>query len=94
MTAQTILASNSHQATCNGLERAGGCPVNDVLFGRLCRTFGYSGLSGRTEEEQLRSRVHLSLGAIPTITGLRPAEIRNPSPVVKELFEMAHAWTD
>ena len=82
---------NSHQATCPGLERAGGCPVNAFLFGKLCRTFGYSGLSGKTAEEQLRSRVHVSLGAIPTITGLGPAEVRNPSPTVKSLFEMANA---
>jgi hypothetical protein len=82
---------HSHHDSCPGLERAGGCPVNDFLFGRLCRTFGYSRLSGKTEDEQLRSRVHLSLGAIPTVTGLSPAEIRSPSPAVRELFEMANA---
>lgn len=81
----------SHHDSCPGLERAGGYPVNEFLFGRLCRTFGYSRLSGKTEDEQLRSRVHLSLGAIPTITGLSPAEIRNPNPAVRELFEMANA---
>lgn len=81
----------SHHASCPGLERAGGYPVNQFLFGRLCRTFGYSRLSGKTEDEQVRSRVHLSLGALPTITGLTPAEIRNPNPHVRELFEMANA---
>jgi len=81
----------SHHASCAGLERAGGFPVNDFLFGRLSRTFGYSRLSGKTEDEQTRSRVHLSLGAIPTITGLSAVEIRHPNPAVRELFEMANA---
>jgi hypothetical protein len=79
----------SHQTTHEGLERAAGCPLNAFLFEKLARTFGYSGLSGRTEQEQLRSRVHLSLGAIPTFTGLTPGEIRSPSPAIQELFEAA-----
>ncbi len=81
----------SHHDSCPGLERAGGYPLNAFLFGRLCRTFGYSRLSGKTEDEQTRSRVHLSLDAIPTITGLSAAEIRSPNPAVRELFEMANA---
>jgi hypothetical protein len=80
----------SHHATCDGLERAGGCALNAFLFSGLCRTFGYSRLSGKTDEEVLRSRVHLSLGAIPTITGLTPQEISNPNPHVQELFALAN----
>ena len=79
----------SHHSSCSGLERTAGCSLNDLLFGDLCRTFGYSRLSGKTDEEQLRSRVHLSLGAIPTITGLSPEEIRHPNPYVQELLAMA-----
>jgi len=81
---------HSHHATCEGLERAGGCPLNAFLFDGLCRTFGYSRLSGKTAEEVLRSRVHLALGAIPTITGPTAEEIRNPSSHVRELLERAH----
>ena len=81
---------HSHHDTCEGLERAGGCPLNAFLFDGLCRTFGYSRLSAKTEEEVLRSRVHLSLGAIPTITGLTAENIRNPSAHLRELFQLAN----
>jgi hypothetical protein len=81
---------HSHHATCEGLDRAGGCPLNAFLFEGLCRTFGYSRLSGKTDDEVLRSRVHLSLGAIPTVTGLAAEEIRNPGRHVRELFERAN----
>jgi hypothetical protein len=81
----------SHHDSCPGLERAGGCPLNAFLFDRLCRTFGYSRLSGATEDERTRSRVHLALGAIPTITGPSVADIRRPNPAVQELFDRANA---
>ena len=61
------------------------------LFGRLCRTIGYSALSGRDEKQALRMRVHESLGAIPTITVDSAAEIRQPNPAVRRLLEKANA---
>lgn len=82
---------NSHARSCAGLERAGGCPLNALLFDGLCRTFGYATLSGKTDDEQMRSRVHLSLGAIPTFTGLTTEEIRQPNPYIRELFALANA---
>jgi len=82
---------NSFSSSCADLERAGGCPLNALLFDGLCRTFGYSALSGKTEDEQMRSRVHLSLGAIPTFTSLTPEEIRHPNAYIRELFALANA---
>jgi hypothetical protein len=79
----------SWQENTEGLERTGGCAVNELLFGRLCRTIGYSALSGRGDKEALRLRVHESLGAIPTITVRSAAEIRQPNPAVRRLLEKA-----
>ena len=56
----------SHQTSYPGLERTGGTAVGDFLFGALCRTIGYSDLSGGTENSQMRMKVHHSLAAIPT----------------------------
>ena len=44
----------SWQTSIDGLERAGGCDLNHYLFGKLCRTIGYSGLSGKTKDEELQ----------------------------------------
>lgn len=74
-----------------GLERAGGCDLNNVLFGKLCRTFGYSGLSGRNKNEELRMQVHLDHGAIPTVTIRSAEDITNPNPAVKRLLDMANS---
>ncbi len=81
----------SWQANAEGLERTGGCALGELLFGRLCRTIGYSALSGRDEKEELRMRVHESLGAVPTITVDGPDEIRRPNAVVRRLLEKAAA---
>ena len=81
----------SWQENAEGLERTGGCALGELLFGRLCRTIGYSALSGRDEKEALRLRVHESLGAIPTITVDSAAEIRQPNPAVRRLLEKAAA---
>jgi hypothetical protein len=79
----------SWQATAEGLARTGGCALNDFLFGKLCRTIGYSGLSGKSAEEELRMRIHEEHGAIPTITIHSPEEITNPNPAVKRVLEGA-----
>ncbi|MDH7570308.1 MAG: DUF6259 domain-containing protein, partial [Armatimonadota bacterium] len=75
--------------TVEGLERTGGCPLNYFLFGRLCRTFGYSRLSGKSETEALRMRVHASLGAIPTVTVHSADEIDTPNDAVLPPLERA-----
>ena len=96
VTAQGLSFAQAHlfrswQENAQGLERAGGCPLGELLFGRLCRTIGYSALSGRDEKQALRLRVHESLGAIPTITVDSAAEIRQPNAVVRRLLEKAAA---
>ncbi|MHB9029871.1 MAG: DUF6259 domain-containing protein [Candidatus Latescibacterota bacterium] len=73
----------------DGLERTGGCNLNEVLFGKLCRTFGYSGLSGRTKNEELRMQIHVDHGAIPTVTVRSAQDILNPNPMVKKMLDMA-----
>ncbi len=80
----------SWQTSAEGLERAGGCNLNEVLFGRLCRSFGYSSLSGRNEDEELRMKIHLEHGAIPTITIRSAEEIINPNAAVKRMLDLAN----
>ena len=72
-----------------GIERTGGCALNNFLFGDLCRTIGYSRLSGKTEEEALRMRLHEEHGAIPTVTVRSAEEILDPNPAVQRVLEMA-----
>jgi hypothetical protein len=79
----------SWQSSIEGLERAGGCNLNDVLFGKLCRTIGYSGLSGRNEDQALRMKMHLEHGAVPTVTIRSAKDIESPNPSVKQMLDMA-----
>ena len=56
ITAQGLSFAQAHlfrswQENAKGVERTGGCAVGELLFGRLCRTIGYSGLAGRDEKE-------------------------------------------
>jgi len=79
----------SWQSSIEGLQRAGGCNLNDFLFGKLCRTIGYSGLGGRNKDEELRMQIHQEHGAIPTITIRSAEDIINPKPAVKRMLEIA-----
>lgn len=81
----------SWQTNADGLERTGGCALNDFLFGRLCRTFGYSGLSGRNEAEALRMRIHEEHNAIPTITVRSADEIDTPNESVQRALDLARS---
>jgi hypothetical protein len=81
----------SWQTNCDGLERTGGCALNEFLFGKLCRTFGYSGLSGRNEAEELRMRIHEEHGAIPTVVVRSAEEIMSPNRGVARMLELARA---
>jgi hypothetical protein len=81
----------SWQQSIEGLERTGGCDLNNRLFGRLCRSFGYSGLGGRTENEALRMRMHIEHGAIPTVTIRSAEEILRPNQAVLRMLELAGA---
>jgi hypothetical protein len=79
----------SWQSSIEGLQRTGGCKLNDFLFGRLCRTFGYSGLSGRNEDHALRMKMHLEHGAIPTVTIRSAKDIESPNASVKQMLDLA-----
>ncbi len=79
----------SWQTSIEGLERTGGCNLNEFLFGKLCRTIGYSGLGGRNKNEELRMQIHLEHNAIPTITIRSAKEITNPAPGVKRMLDIA-----
>lgn len=86
--AQAHLFKSWHSSIA-GLERTGGCPLNEFLFGRLCRTIGYANLGGRNEDQALRMKMHLEHGAIPTITIGSAREILNPNPTVEEMLRRA-----
>jgi len=86
--AQAHLFKSWH-SSIEGLERTGGCKLNDFLFGKLCRTFGYSGLSGRNEDHALRMKMHLEHGAIPTVTIRSAKDIESPNPSVKRMLDLA-----
>ncbi len=86
--AQAHLFKSWH-TSIKGLERTGGCKLNDFLFGNLCRTFGYANLSGRDEDQALRMKMHLEHGAIPTVTIRSAKDIESPNPAVKQMLDMA-----
>ncbi|MBN1997165.1 hypothetical protein JW935_06405, partial [candidate division KSB1 bacterium] len=79
----------SWQNSIDGLERTGDCDLNAFLFDGLCRTFGYSNLGGRDPDQQLRMKMHLEHGAIPTVTIRSAAEILQPNPAIREMLERA-----
>jgi hypothetical protein len=79
----------SWQSSLEGLERAGGCPLNEFLFEGLCRSFGYSHLDGATADAALRMRTHVSLGAIPTVTVRSAEELAQPNAAVAEMLDLA-----
>lgn len=79
---------DSHHATSEGLARCGGCDLNNVLFGRLCQTIGYSNLAGQDESQVLRERIHEEHGAIPTLTISRSEQIDNPNAEIKRILEL------
>jgi hypothetical protein len=80
---------NSYQQNTEGLERTGGTPLNEFVFGRICRSFGYSALSGRNDAEALRMRTHVANGAIPTVTVRSASDITSPNAHVSEMLELA-----
>lgn len=78
--------------SCPGLdrlERIGACPLNEFLFGRWCRSFGYSGLAGATPDQEMRMRLHNKLGAMPTVTIASAEELEKPTPAVREMIDRA-----
>ncbi len=87
--AQVHLFKSSGRENIEGLERTGTCPLCEYLFGRWCRSFGYSHLGGATVEEQLRMKLHVDLGAIPTVTVRSPEQIARPNPGMEAFLAAA-----
>jgi len=81
---------DSHHGTSEHLLRCGDCDLNTFLFSRLCKTIGYSNLSGDNEAQVIRERIHEEHGAIPTITVGRAEQIANPNPEFKRIFELVN----
>jgi len=67
----------------------GFCPLNEFMFGKWCRSFGYSNLGGHSHEEHLRMKAHIALDAIPTLTIGSAGELEQPNDAVKEILSMA-----
>lgn len=72
--------------TIDGLERTCGAAVNRRLFDGLTRTFGYSGLAAKSAEQVLRGKVHIALGALPTICHLSAEELLNPTESLQQFL--------
>lgn len=94
ITAQGLSFAQAHlfkswHASVEGLERTGECALNAFLFGKLCRTFGYSRLSGADEDEELRMRMHEKLGAIPTIVVGNAEQVHSPNAGVERALRLA-----
>ncbi len=87
--AQSFAQVHLFKHGAEGYERGATCDLNNFLFGKICRSFGYSGLSGRNEQEALRMKVHVDLGTIPTITINKADDIINPNAAVSEIFKIA-----
>jgi hypothetical protein len=81
----------SWQDSAEGLERTGSCNLNQFLFGKLCRIIGYSGMSGKDKNEEMRMQIHIEHGGIPTITIDSANEISNPNAAVKHMLELANS---
>ncbi len=79
----------SWQTSREGLERLKPVPLNEFLFGRWSRSFGYSGLNGKNEDQARRIRLHQELGAIPTLTVDGAGEISSPNAAVRAVLEAA-----
>ena len=94
ITAQGLSFAQAHlfrswQENTAGVERSGGCALNAFLFDRLCRTFGYSGLGGRTPAEEIRMRLDEEHGTIPTLTINSARELSEPNPAARRLLDRA-----
>ena len=89
--AQMHLYRHGHHSTPDLARCGGDCALNDFILGDLCKTIGYSGLAGRSEDEYTRLKVYDDHNTIPTIITNNPDEILNPNPFVKGVFDRANS---
>jgi len=68
----------SWQTNWPGLEKLVTVPLGELLYGDWCRAFGYTRLAGGNPDADLRLRMQLDQGSVPTITIRTAAEIDNP----------------
>ncbi len=89
--AQVHLFQSWHQSisSLDELLRVGLCPLNEFMFGQWCRSFGYSNLGGHSPDQHVRMKVHVGLGAIPTVTIGSANDFKNPNEAVKEMLDLA-----
>ncbi len=87
--AQVHLFKSSGRENIDGLERTGRTPVCEYLFGRWCRSFGYSHLGGESPEAELRMKLHVDLGAIPTVTVRSARQVSEACPAMEKLLSKA-----
>lgn len=89
--AQVHLFHSWHQSisSLDELAKTGLCPLNEFLFGRWCRSFGYANLGGHTPDQHVRMKVHVGLGTMPTVTIGSANDLKNPNIAVKEMLDLA-----
>ncbi len=75
--------------TIPGLERCGRAALCEFLFGRWCRSFGYSGLRGQDANSCMRMELHQALGTIPSIELGSGADVATPSAGVGMMLKVA-----
>jgi hypothetical protein len=85
---QAHLFRSGHQ-NIPGIERVKALPLNEFMFGKWCRSMGYANIGGKSEEQNMRMKMHLTQGAIPTITVRSVEDIENPNKMVAEFLKMA-----
>lgn len=83
--AQAHLFKGGH-LSLEELERTGVCDINRFLFGRVCRTIGYSRLGGEDGPRVLQ--VYANHGVIPTLI-MGAKELQENSALVQRTLKMA-----
>ena len=78
-----------HGLKGEALARTGGNDLNDFLFGRLCRSFAYCGLTGKDEDNITMARIFEEHGAIPTPGFACAADVERPAPAVAAVLRRA-----
>ncbi|MCC7146277.1 MAG: hypothetical protein IT443_07505 [Phycisphaeraceae bacterium] len=71
------------------LERCSNCNINQFLFGRWCRTIGYSRLNGPPDEALRVLKAYANQGVMPTIIGRSAQDIRQKHPAVEAALNLA-----
>jgi len=79
----------SGHVNIDGIERVKPLPLNEFMFGKWCRSMGYANIGGKSEEQDMRMKMHVTQGAIPTITVRSVEEIEKPNEMVAEFLKMA-----